>query len=507
MVTAKLMLAGIDPFLAALIGGVLVGGALGAINGCLVNWTGLHPFIITLGTNAIFRGITLVISDANSVYGFSFDFVNFFAASVIGIPVPVIFSLIVALILWFLTTRMRLGRNIYALGGNKNSAFYSGIDVKFHILVVFIISGVCAGLAGVVSTARLGAAEPLAGMGFETYAIASAIIGGTSFFGGKGRIFSVVIGGLIIGTINNGLNILQVQTYYQLPEVSGRIVELAVTDNQAVKQGDLLFRIDPRPYEANLAKAEASLAALDKQIMLTQRSVDAQQFGADSVNATVEKARAAAKQASDTLRRTEPLLREGFVSAEEVDRARTAQRAAEADLNAVLLQAQSAASSVSGVDALVAQRAAVEADIALTKLHLEMATVRAPFDGRVISLKTSVGQFASAMRPIFTLIDTRHWYVIANFRETDLKNIRSGTLATIRLMSDSGKTFEGKVDSIGYGVLPDDGGLVLGGLPKVSRSINWVRVAQRFPVKIMVDKPDPEMFRIGASAVANLEPQ
>lgn len=206
MVTAKLMLAGVDPFLAAMIGGVLVGGALGAINGCLVNWTGLHPFIITLGTNAIFRGITLVISDANSVYGFSFDFVNFFAASVIGIPVPVIFSLIVALILWFLTTRMRLGRNIYALGGNKNSAFYSGIDVKFHILVVFIISGVCAGLAGVVSTARLGAAEPLAGMGFETYAIASAIIGGTSFFGGKGRIFSVVIGGVRRYAITNAIN-------------------------------------------------------------------------------------------------------------------------------------------------------------------------------------------------------------------------------------------------------------------------------------------------------------
>ncbi len=253
-----------------------------------------------------------------------------------------------------------------------------------------------------------------------------------------------------------------------VPEVSGRIVELAVTDNQAVKQGDLLFRIDPRPYEANLAKAEACWA-LDKQIMLTQRSVDAQQFGADSVNATVEKARAAAKQASDTLRRTEPLLKEGFVSAEDVDRARTAQRAAEADLNAVLLQAQSAASAVSGVDALVAQRAAVKADIALTKLHLEMATVRAPFDGRVISLKTSVGQFASAMRPIFTLIDTRHWYVIANFRETDLKNIQDpGTPATIRLMSDSGKTFEGKVDSIGYGVLPDDGGLVLGGLQSIT---------------------------------------
>ncbi|HAA0738837.1 TPA_asm: multidrug transporter subunit MdtN [Salmonella enterica subsp. diarizonae] len=289
-----------------------------------------------------------------------------------------------------------------------------------------------------------------------------------------------------------------------VPEVSGRIVELAVVDNQQVKKGDLLFRIDPRPYEASLAKAEAALAALDKQIMLTQRSVDAQKYAASSVEATVAKARAAAKQANDTLHRTEPLLSEGFVSAEDVDRARTAQRAAEADLNAVLLQAQQA---VSGVDALVAQRVAVQADIALTKLHLDMATVRAPFDGRVVSLKTSVGQFASAMKPIFTLIDTDHWYIIANFRETELKTIHAGTPATIRLMSDSGKTFQGKVDSIGFGVLPDDGGMVISGLPRVSRSINWVRVAQRFPVKIMVEKPDAALFRIGASAVATLEPQ
>ena len=292
-----------------------------------------------------------------------------------------------------------------------------------------------------------------------------------------------------------------------VPEVSGRIVELAVKDNQPVKQGDLLFRIDPRQYQANLAKAEAALAALDKQIMLTQRSVDAQKYGADSVQAAVAKARAAAKQAGDTLRRTEPLLSEGFVSAEDVDRARTAQRAAAADLNAILLQAQQAASAVSGVDALVAQREVVQADIALTELYLDMTIVRAPFDGRIVSLKTSVGQFASAMKPVFTLIDTRQWYVIANFRETDLKNIRPGVPATIHLMSDSGRTFQGKVDSIGYGVLPDDGGIVLGGLPHVSRSINWVRVAQRFPVKIMVDKPDAEMFRIGASAVATLEPQ
>lgn len=292
-----------------------------------------------------------------------------------------------------------------------------------------------------------------------------------------------------------------------VPEVSGRIVEMAVHDNQLVKQDDVLMRIDPRTYEANLAKAKASLEALDKQIMLMQRSVDAQRHGADSVEAAVAKARAAAAQATKTLKRTEPLLAQGFVSAEDVDRARTAQRAAEADLNAILEQAKQAASAVSGVDALQAQRDVVQADIALTELHLEMATVRAPFDGRVVALKTTVGQFASAMKPVFTLIDTNHWYVIANFRETELKNIHSGTPATLRLMSDSGKTFTGKVDSIGYGVMPDDGGMVLGGLPRVSRSINWVRVAQRFPVKIVVENPDEEMFRIGASAVANLEPQ
>ncbi|MCW9719058.1 D-allose ABC transporter permease [Avibacterium sp. 21-599] len=230
MITAKLMLAGIDPLFAAFIGSVIVGGSLGAINGLLVNYTGLHPFIITLGTNAIFRGITLVISDANSVYGFSFEFVNFFAQDLLGIPIPVICALIVAGLLWVLTTKMRLGRNIYALGGNRESAYYSGIDVKFHTLIVFIISGICAGFAGVVSTARLGAAEPLAGIGFETYAIASAIIGGTSFFGGKGRIFSVVIGGLIIGVINNGLNILQVQTYYQLIVMGGLIIAAVALD-------------------------------------------------------------------------------------------------------------------------------------------------------------------------------------------------------------------------------------------------------------------------------------
>jgi len=194
------------------------------------------------------------------------------------------------------------------------------------------------------------------------------------------------------------------------------------------------------------------------------------------------------------------------VSAEDVDRARSAQRATQAELNAARLQAQQAQAAVTGVDALVAQRAVVAADIALAELHLEWATVRAPFDGRVTSLKTSTGQYVSALKPVFTLIDTRRWYVVANFRETELEGIRPGTPATLRLMADSSRRFSGAVDSVGYGVSPEEGGIVLGGLPRVERTLNWVHVSQRFPVKIRVDNPDPAMFRVGASAVAVLHP-
>ncbi|HIB8627979.1 TPA: multidrug transporter subunit MdtN [Pseudomonas aeruginosa] len=291
-----------------------------------------------------------------------------------------------------------------------------------------------------------------------------------------------------------------------VPEVNGRIIDLPVRDNQLVRQGDLLLRIDPRPYRDALAQARARLGTLDRQIELTQRSVNAQEFEAASAVAAVERARAQAKQASDTLRRMERLLPGGYVSVEAVDQARTAQRSTGAELDSARLQAQRAAAAVSGVDALVAQRAEVQAQISIAELNLEFTEVRAPFDGRVAALRTTVGQFASAYKPVFTLIDARHWYVVANFRETDLKAIRAGTPATLYLLSDTSRAFRGQVDSISYGVLPDDGGAVVEGLPRVQRSINWVRVSQRFPVKIAVSAADPALFRIGASAVAVLHP-
>lgn len=215
MVTAKLMVAGINPLLAVLLG-ILLGALLGCINGVLVNSTGLHPFIITLGTQSIFRGITLIISNSSAVFGFPKEFTKFISYKVFDIlPIVAIIAIAVALILSFLTRKTKLGRNIYALGGNKESAWYSGINVKMHTLVVFIISGICCGIAGIVLLGRVGSAEPAAATGFDTYAIAASIIGGTSFFGGKGKIFGVVMGGLIIGVINYGLNILAEPSVWQ----------------------------------------------------------------------------------------------------------------------------------------------------------------------------------------------------------------------------------------------------------------------------------------------------
>lgn len=227
MITAKLLVTGMPFFFALLIGGILVGALLGFVNGTLVNFTGLHPFIVTLGTLSIYRGLTLIISDARPIFGLPIEFKNSIAGWAGFIPIPVIIALIVTLILTFVTQKTQAGRNLYALGGNKQSAWFSGINIKIHTLLAFVISGICAGVAGVVMTARLGAAEPLAGTGFETYAIAAAIIGGTSFFGGKGKVYGVVMGGLIIGVINNGLNILNVSSYYQ-QIVMGSLIILAV---------------------------------------------------------------------------------------------------------------------------------------------------------------------------------------------------------------------------------------------------------------------------------------
>jgi D-allose transport system permease protein len=231
MVTAKLMVSGMNPILGFVLGAVVCGALIGILNGSLVNLTGVHPFIITLGTLSVFRGVTLVISNAAPVFGFSQAFKTAFGGTVLSwVPMPVVVALIVAALLYFVTSKTVFGRNLYAIGGNREAAYFSGINVKRHTLLVFIISGVCAGIAGSVTISRLGAAEPLAAVGYETQAIAAVIIGGASFFGGKGKVPNILIGALIIGLIANGLNMMGVETYYQQIATGSLIIVAVVLD-------------------------------------------------------------------------------------------------------------------------------------------------------------------------------------------------------------------------------------------------------------------------------------
>lgn len=228
--TAQLMVnAGLPPLVAILIGVIIFGAAIGMVNGFLVTATGLPPFIITLGTQAILRSLVYIVTDARAVSGLPASFSKTMGGKLFDvIPVPILVALVTAVILTFFTSKLQAGRNLYALGGNSQSAWYAGITVKKHTILAFAISGVCAALAGMVNIARLAAAEPNAGTGYETYAIEAVIIGGASFFGGVGKIPKVIIGGLIIGVINNGLNMVGVSSYYQQLAM-GCLLILAVT--------------------------------------------------------------------------------------------------------------------------------------------------------------------------------------------------------------------------------------------------------------------------------------
>jgi len=184
-------------------------------------------------------------------------------------------------------------------------------------------------------------------------------------------------------------------------------------------------------------------------------------------------------QARDTLHRLEPLLPHGFATADAVDKARTA------------------------VTTLQAQRQGAIATINLEELHLSYCKVIASFSGRVINLNLSAGAHVSAGVPVFSLLDTGKWYVIANFREAEIRHLAPGSEAIVYLSSAPNQRFRGRVQGVGWAVKPEgEIDLPPAGVPYVKRELNWVRVAQRFPVRIEVENPDEDLFRMGASAVA-----
>ena len=385
-----------------------------------------------------------------------------------------------------------------------------------------------------------------------------------------GRILSVAI---VIGAVATGLVVLHDVNRYPrtddaeilanfigiAPQVEGPLVHLNVHDNQYVKQGDLLFEIDERPYRYALEKAISDQATLEGQVSDERRKIaaltsavsvaaanihsaeaDVSRSGAaiDQAKADVENAEEAVSRvraewtyASNNLHRVEPLLAKQFVTVDQVDRARTSEvaqaqalkqaesqlRQAQAALQSALAQAEhssstltqskaqheQASNAVTTLEPLINQRGARASAIETARYNLNNCRVYAPFDARVTNLLISEGAYAHVGQQVFTLIDARTWWAVANFREGQLHDIEPGMRADVYVMSRPNLHFSGVVDSIGFGVTPDAD--VIGRfeqtLPDVQRTLNWVHLASRYPVRVRVETPSADLFRISESAV------
>jgi multidrug efflux system membrane fusion protein len=344
------------------------------------------------------------------------------------------------------------------------------------------------------------------------------------------------------------------------PQVDGPITQLAVQDNAFIKQGNLLFQIDPRPYEYTLEKARSDLATLEGQIGDQRRTIASQvsavgaaRANTDSAAANVDRAAAAVNEAkatvataqaaldsanaellyqSNNFHRIEPLLAKQFVTVDQVDQVRTAvtarQQAVQQQRSQLLLaeaQVQSAQAayeqakaaqeeshqqlgqsqhSVLTIDPLTAQREGRAAAIRTAEYNLNNCKVYSPFDARVTNLTISQGAYAHTGQQVFTLIDTRVWWAVANFRETQLHRIVPGMRAYVYVLSRPTIRYDGVVDSVGFGVRPDStlvGTFTSSGLPDVQRSLNWVHLATRFPVRVRINAAETEPFRLSESAV------
>ncbi len=346
------------------------------------------------------------------------------------------------------------------------------------------------------------------------------------------------------------------------PVVNGLITQVNVHDNQQVHAGDVLFRIDDRPYRYALERAISDQAQLEGQIVdesrrirASQSAAQAAQAGTRTAEANVGRAASAIDQAMadvtnaqaglaranreyeyslNNLHRIEPLLAKQFVTVDQVDQIRTgtatkelAVHQAEAQLKMAQAELQSnysaltasrssvfqsqaqvqqSQNNITTLDPLTAQRAGRQSAIDNAQYNYNHCVVQAPFDARVTNLTLSEGAFAHAGTQVFTLIDTRVWWVIANFRETQLRHILPGMHVKVYLLSDPQRVYRGVVESASFGVAPDAStvGTLTQGLPDAQRTLSWVHLASRYPVRIRILDPAPNAFRISESAVVEV---
>lgn len=215
---------------------IAAGAFAGFINGKLVTRAFVPAFIVTLGMLGLARGLALVISDGRVIYGLPDVMVYMGQGRPFGIPMPVIIFLVTALITHYILAFTRFGRYTLAIGDNENAARTAGVKVERHRLILYTLSGGLAGLAGMLFMARINSGDPTAGISYELTAITAAIIGGTNLFGGRGSILGSVIGALIMGVLQNGLNLLAVQSYYQQMAIGAVLIFAVFIDQYQIRK-------------------------------------------------------------------------------------------------------------------------------------------------------------------------------------------------------------------------------------------------------------------------------
>ena len=324
-----------------------------------------------------------------------------------------------------------------------------------------------------------------------------------------GRIIGLAI---VVGAVVAGLYVLRLYYVYPrtddayvranvvgiAPHVSGPIVELPIHDNQHVAKGALLFVVDPRPYQAALERAEANLA-------LTNLQIDALQDAIRSAQARQQQLAADAAYDKQYLDRIVPLLSRHFVTANDVFNARSRLAAAQAAVDSARSEVRKAHNELGQYGDFNARRKAAAAALYNAKLNVQYCYVRAPFDAYVTNLNIAVGQYANEGRQVVSLVDNRQWYVMANFRENFLDHIRPGMRVEVYLLSYPNRRFIGRVQEAGW-ALHQENGATVAGLPQVEPTLNWVRLSQRFPVRIVIENRDPQRpFRMGQTAVVTVQ--
>jgi len=290
---------------------------------------------------------------------------------------------------------------------------------------------------------------------------------------------------------------IDAEVVHVAPAVGGRIVEIKVAENDRVTPGQLLFRIDPVPYQQAVAQARADLALARASRATHGRAIATQRSAATVAGDQIARAAANLALSQRTAARLRPLAEQGYVPRLQLDQAETAARDAATSMRQAVAQKQGATAAIATIQAR-------EAALAIAEHALANTIVRAPHAGRVVGLAVLSGEMVAPTQSVFTLVNADTWFAVGNFRETELVRIAPGDCATVYAMTDRRQAIRGMVTGIGAGVLDTDRIALPHALPYVQRSLNWVRVAQRFPVRVRLLAPPPTLMRLGASAVIQI---